>query len=648
MDITDTYGRKFKLAGKQFLKKNFDSLMEAEPGQAYRVLKRMGAQPGENCEDGSFELPEYVSLGLSAAQCADRLAQAFADISQEFPPLKTDNLPGRIQKILKGELNPFCKISESTQYISRQMVEEKIAQAKATKGGVPGDIPSKLAKEFGPELARPAAQIFRTITKTGQWPKRWKVEEGLPLKKVPEPKSEEELRIISLTPFLSKIYEKFVVEWLLLYISDKLDMHQYGGRKGSSINHYLIDFISYILHNQELTEPLAVLAAMIDFKKAFNRQNHAILVTKLGDMGVPGWLLKIVVGFLTDRELVVNYKGETSERKQMPGGGPQGTVLGMFLFLVLINDAGFDEEDRNLGEKLTRPVNAKTHIRNIHLKYVDDLTIAEAIKLKNVLNVENYVRWERPLKYHNRTEQTLNPVNSQVKAQLGELAAYANLNEMKINQDKSKVMLFNTSHKNDFSPELEIDGVVLKLVEKMKLLGVIITSDLKWRENTEFITKKAFKRLWLIKRLKQLGASTAALVDLYFKHVRSVVEFSAVVWTSSLTQENICSIERVQKAALAVILGSRYQSYEEACTLLSIEKLSSRREKLSLKFAKKSSMHPIHKHWFVLNPAETITRSIPSKYKPVLVRTQRLLKSAIPYFTQLLNNDASKTTQVPL
>ena len=75
------------------------------------------------------------------------------------------------------------------------------------------------------------------------------------------------------------------------------------------------------------------------------------------------------------------------------------------------------------------------------------------------------------------------------------------------------------------SPELEIDGVVLEVVEKMKLLGVMLTSDLKWRENTEFITKKAYKRLWLIKRLKQLGASTASLVDMYTKHVRSVVEF---------------------------------------------------------------------------------------------------------------------------
>ena len=63
------------------------------------------------------------------------------------------------------------------------MVEEKIIQAKYTKGGVPGDLPTKLAKEFGPKISRPAAQIFRAITKTGHWPKRWRIEQGLALKK---------------------------------------------------------------------------------------------------------------------------------------------------------------------------------------------------------------------------------------------------------------------------------------------------------------------------------------------------------------------------------------------------------------------------------------------------------------------------------
>ena len=61
-------------------------------------------------------------LNMSAAQCAERLAQAFADINQEFPALNPEELPSRIQNILKGEPNPFCNLSEASPYISRQMV----------------------------------------------------------------------------------------------------------------------------------------------------------------------------------------------------------------------------------------------------------------------------------------------------------------------------------------------------------------------------------------------------------------------------------------------------------------------------------------------------------------------------------------------
>ena len=103
--------------------------------------------------------------------------------------------------------------------------------------------------------------------------------------------TEDDLRIISLTPFFSKTFEQIVLDWLLVYVSDQLDPFQYGGRKGSSINHYLIDLISFILLNQDLPETRAVLATMVDFSKAFNRQNHHILITKLSGMGV----LSIVV-----------------------------------------------------------------------------------------------------------------------------------------------------------------------------------------------------------------------------------------------------------------------------------------------------------------------------------------------------------------
>ena len=64
------------------------------------------------------------------------------------------------------------------------------------------------------------------------------------------------------------------------------------------------------------------MAATVDFSKAFNRQNHNLLITKLSDMGVPGWLLRIVFAFLKDRKMQVNYKGKLSGVKLLPGGGP--------------------------------------------------------------------------------------------------------------------------------------------------------------------------------------------------------------------------------------------------------------------------------------------------------------------------------------
>ena len=230
---------------------------------------------------------------------------------------------------------------------------------------------------------------------------------------------------------------------------------------------------------------------MIDFRKAFNHQNHVILITLLGDMGVPGWLLNVVVVFLQERELILSYRGEMSVKKNMPGGGPQGTVVGMFLFIILINSVGFKQEDQTVGENVTKAINAHKVMKTMHAKYVDDLTIAEVIDLRKVLCVANESDLERPLTYHQKTEQYIKEGASKVEEQLKEIEEYAISHEMKINQIKSKVMLFNTSKTNDYQPDIEIEGVRLEVVSEMKLLGVIISDHLKWHENTVSITKKA-------------------------------------------------------------------------------------------------------------------------------------------------------------
>ena len=168
------------------------------------------------------------------------------------------------------------------------------------------------------------------------------------------------------------------------YIKDKLDFQQYGGLRGNSITHYLIEFINFILWKQDGSDQVAILACMVDFSKAFNRQNHNILITKLCDMGVPGWLLKIVIAFLKDRRMIVRYKGKNSNIKSLPVGGPQGTLLGLLLFLVLINDLGFENQNLGIGELITSKKNIQT-LNELHLKYVDDMTLAESINLQESL-----------------------------------------------------------------------------------------------------------------------------------------------------------------------------------------------------------------------------------------------------------------------
>ena len=90
----------------------------------------------------------------------------------------------------------------------------------------------------------------------------------------------------------------------------------------------------------------------------------------------------------------------------------------------------------------------------------------------------------------------------------------------------------------------------------MKLLGLTIRNDLNWQSNTDEMTVKANGRLWMIKRLKKLGASQADLKDTYCKQVRSILEFGVPAWNYGLTKQQTSDIERVQKSFLYFVLGS--------------------------------------------------------------------------------------------
>ena len=65
--------------------------------------------------------------------------------------------------------------------------------------------------------------------------------------------------------------EVYVVQWLMKYVENKQDWGQYGGEKGSSISHYLVEFVNFILYNQDMNIPQAVLAVLLDYSKALKQ-----------------------------------------------------------------------------------------------------------------------------------------------------------------------------------------------------------------------------------------------------------------------------------------------------------------------------------------------------------------------------------------
>ena len=476
------------------------------------------------------------------------------------------------------------------------------------------------------------------VTQSADWPKQWKVERTTPIGKIPQPESEDDLRPIALTYFFSKVMEHFVVMWLLTFIGDKMDFRQYGGTKGNSVSHYLIEFINFILYNQDAREPTAVLACLVDFAKAFNRQDHNILVTKLSDMGVPAWLLRIVISFLKDRKMIVRYKGKASNPKWLPGGGPQGTLLGLLLFLVLINDVGFPNQTQNLGEVITCKKRIAS-MNEIHLKYVDDLSIAETIKMKEMLNFADVQDRPQPDHFHSQTGHTLKPEQSRVYNQLDQISQYATENGMRLNYKKTKFILFNPCVSKDFLPNFELDGHEIEHVDEVRLLGLVLRSDLSWCSNTESLVERCNKKLWFLRRLKSLGACMQDILDLYEEHVRCILEYAAPVWHSSLKGEDRLKLERVQKSALHIILGERYQSYTSALKMTGTKTLFERRRLLCLKFARKSLKSNKFKTWFKPNTNDLATRQEQSKFCEVYSRLDRFEKSPISYLTQLLNND---------
>ena len=142
-------------------------------------------------------------------------------------------------------------------------------------------------------------------------------------------------------------------------------------------------------------------------------------------------------------------------------------------------------------------------------------------------------------------------------------------------------MNFNFTKDFQFSTCLYLENILLKI----KLLGTIISSDLKWYQNTESLVKRGYQRLVILHKLYSFKVQPAELVNIYKLYIRSVLEQSCQVWHYSISEEEISDLKRVQRVACNIILQEDYSTYEQALEDFDLQPLADRRDSLCLKFA---------------------------------------------------------------
>ena len=213
---------------------------------------------------------------------------------------------------------------------------------------------------------------------------------------------------------------------------------------------------------------------------------------------------------------------------------------------------------------------------------------------------------------------------------------------MKIKEKKTQLMKFNFSKAHDFTPEFNIEGFTanIEVVNEAKILGIILTDDLRWEANTQYICSKAYKRMWILRRMKKLDVEPLILLDIYIKEIRSVLELAVPAWHSGLTKKQSADIERVQKVAFSIILGdstreSQY-SYDMALVIFGLEPLYIRRDKLCMKFAK-MTLKSRHSDMFNMKNNLYNTRH-KSRFETTSCNTNRYFNSPLNYLTRLLNH----------
>ena len=636
-----------KTAKNGFIDSFISKLKNKDPRTWMTSMKKLG-QANHEKENVTWS---FINEEKTDQQLTDEISAYFAEISGNFSSIDRSLIPQ-----IPPTNSPF--VSEVPCFPQEHEIYTLLKKSKKTSS-VPQDLPLPFLTEFLPELTKPIFNIYCKSIATGIFPTRWKNEYVTPHPKILPPTSYKDLRNLSLTEFLAKSFERFLlngtpsVNGLLFYIKKYIDPNQFAV-SGSSCSHALLKMIDFILSaTDDPNKPTAVANLLADWSKAFNKCNHNIIMRILTYLKIPMWLLRLVMSYLEHRKMILRFRGCTSSPKDMPGGMPQGTLLGVILYILYINPVGFPAEVTiKISDVLHNYWNILDSIPDIpnnndalhpflqSVKFMDDATIQERINL--LTQLDSKLDRSGPLPFwelgkHQYDPKVLPASNSLLQDQIVTIKTISDQREMSLNSDKTCLFIVNFSHHHQFRPLLQIPGCNLPIerVLQTKLLGYWFTHDMKTYRHVEHLLGICYKRIWAIRKLKKNGISENDILHFYNFKIRSVLEANCVIYHPMLTQEETNDIEQIQKIVLRIILAHKYENYTQACLLMKIESLQSRRINLSLNFGLKCISSDQHSHLFKLNNQISVRN--PEKFHVPFARTTRYFNSPKLYITRLLN-----------
>ena len=317
---------------------------------------------------------------------------------------------------------------------------------------------------------------------------------------------------MSILPSVSKIFERDMEKQISSYMEKFLSPFLCGFRKGFGTQHYLMVMLE--LFKKGLDQGKAVGALLTDLSKAFDCINHELLIAKMEAYGFDHSSLSYIYSYLMDRKQTPNINNSFSSWCDIKSGVPQGSILGPLLFNIYLNDLFYFAEEMGI-----------TNYADDNIPYA---TAEDTVLLLNILekNVEVLTTWFKN-------------------------------NYFKLNADKCKLLVSN--HDEDAS--IVIDNEIVEGSKSVKLLGIKIDNELKFKEHVTNICNKVSQKLHALARIS--GYMKVDKLRLILKaFIESQFQYCPLVWMfHSRTLNN--RINRLHERALRLANKDSHLTFEE-------------------------------------------------------------------------------------